>query len=214
MSSKILCFGDSWAYGSELKKNEEPFVHWISFELKLPYVNFGRPGNSLGIILHDIVKNIHLINESDIVFVIIPPDTRWYDENKTFGFYALNSHEEGFHKWVGKKTLEWFTYHHAIFIYTIQKILNDINCRYVLAHNSGKLEIDKYNLKIDKSKFASKKSLRSLLTNIDDIELRDLFKGVQPEDCPGNFFEGCETHPNELGHKVIAKILLHKLKEI
>jgi hypothetical protein len=213
--SKIFCFGDSWAYGSELKKNEEPFVHWISLELRLPYVNFGKAGNSLGIILHDIVENIHLMNESDIVFVIIPPDLRWYDQNKTFGFYAINSYEKRFYKWIGEKTLEWFTYHHAIFIYTIQKILNDINCRYVLAHDFGKLEIDKYNLKIDKSKFASKKSLHALLTNMDDIELKDLFHGIRSEDCPGIFFEGCSYgHPNELGHKLIAKILLHKLKNI
>ena len=47
-----------------------------------------------------------------------------------------------------------------------------------------------------------------------DIELKNLFNGIRSEDCPGIFFEGCRDHPNELGHKLIAKILLHKLKDI
>ena len=221
---KIWCFGDSWAYGSELKKNEEPFIHWISLALKLPYINLGQEGRSLGVIVHDIVQKCHLISHSDIVFVIIPPDVRWYDQNRERGFYSIttNTKRENLEQsqelpkqWVGGKTKEWFTYHHAIFIYIIQKIFNDINCKYVLAHNFGKLEIDKYNLKIDKSKFLSTRSLQSLLTNTDNIELKDTIWGIDSNICTGNFFEGCRFgHPNELGHKLIAKMLLHKLKNI
>lgn len=211
MSPKIWCFGDSWAYGSGLKQNQKPFIHWISHKLKLPYINVGAPANSLGIVVHDIVKKCHIINNSDIVFVIIPPDARWYDEDEENGFYPLTTNHKNAKEWINKKTLEWFTYHHAIFIYLIQKILNDIKCRYVLAHSYGKLQIEKYNLKIDKSKFASEKSLHALLTNTNNIELKDLIEGLDVKYCTGKFFDELSNHPNELGHKLIAKIMMNRL---
>ena len=212
----ILCFGDSWAYGAELKDNEKPFVHWVSTSLGLPYRNLGVSGNSLGVIVHDIVENIHLIKEKDIVFVIIPPDSRWYDQNED-GFYPLYVNDDDSRQWIREKTVEWFTYHHSVFIYLIQKILNDINCRYILAHNYGELP-KKYDLKIDRSKFLSEKSLLSLLNN-ENITWNnysdDLLENNSPGDlhCRGKFFEGCFNHPNELGHKAIAKMLLHKLNK-
>jgi hypothetical protein len=218
----IFCFGDSWGAGAELKIGENPFIHWVADSLKLEYRNFSKEGDSLGMILHTLVSKNSYISKDDLVLVIIPPDARWYDENEKKGFYTLmNWQRDDYFKFLNNKTLEWFKYHHALFIYTIQKILNDIGCYYVMAHNYGQIrETEKYKLKIDYTKFLSDIDLSNLLSEESKTWLS------YPEDLPasrrfdqdgppenlftGKYFEGCKNHPNELGHKYIAKLILEK----
>jgi hypothetical protein len=222
--SKLICFGDSWAAGAELNlQKEQPFVHWIAKELNVPYLNYGKQGSSLGIILHTVISQINNINSDDTVIVIIPPDTRWYDENQEQGFYSLmNWQRDDYFKFVNQKTLEWFKYHHAMFIYTIQKILDDIGCRYVLAHNYGQIdEYRKYQLNINFNNFLSEHSLTELLSPapVDWKSYPDHLPQSKRynEDGPtariftGQYFQGCECHPNESGHKYIAQLFLEKL---
>jgi hypothetical protein len=222
--TKIFCFGDSWAYGSELGKNEYPFVHWVAKLYNCPYKNFGIPGSGLGVILHTLIQVAPKINNSDIVLLVIPPDARWYDQDNR-GFYTLGVHSDSELNlnrnlnttWIGQKTLEWFRYHHSLFIYTIQKILDDIGCKYILMHNYGTLDYKSYHLKIDKNKFLSEKSLTQLL-NSDSSEWNNYSNNIisnfrpPPEIFKGIFFEGCKSHPNEKGHIEIAKYILYKLK--
>jgi hypothetical protein len=54
----IICFGDSWAAGAELSKYQHPFVHWVARDLNERYVNYGKEGNSLGIILYSLITRI------------------------------------------------------------------------------------------------------------------------------------------------------------
>lgn len=224
--SKVLCFGDSWAFGAELvqpQHKEHPFVHWVAKELNLPYKNYGEEGASLGIILHRIVSNVKNINPQDIVLVIIPPDTRWYDENEQKGFYSLmNWQKEDYFMSINKKTLAWFKYHHALFVYTIQKILNDTGCYYIMAHNYGQInETAQFNLNIDYDKFLSNTDLTNLLSEVSHV-WRSYSEHLPPrnrwdEDGPlynhefsGKYFKGTVNHPNELGHKRIAELFLEK----
>jgi hypothetical protein len=223
---KIFCFGDSWAAGAELTDNENPFVHWMAQSLKVEYVNYGVARSSLGIILHTLISKIGQITKDDIVIVVVPPDTRWYDENKRRGFYSLSNWSKiDYFKFLNDKTLEWFTYHHALFIYSIQKLLDDIGCRYILAHNYGQIDdYKKYNLFIDYSKFLSPRSLTDALTENcmnwksypDHLlpEHRYDQSGPPPTEFFGIYFEGCISHPNELGHKKIAEMMLTKLQEL
>lgn len=219
----IFTFGDSWGAGAELKPNEYPFIHWFAEELEIEYKNFSLQGSSLGIILHTIVEQISTISNKDIVLIIVPPDARWYDENKENGFYTLMSwQDEDYFKFLNNKTLEWFRYHHALFVYSIQKILNDIGCYYIMAHNYGQIEeLKKYDLQIDYKKFLSNTDLTNLLSDKPkiwysyaehlDIEHRfDQADGPPDNFFTGKYFEGCKCHPNELGHKQISKLFLEK----
>jgi len=219
--TKIICFGDSWAYGAELQNpqfTEHPFVHWVANEINLPYVNYGEQGASLGIILYKIVKQITNIKKQDIVLVVIPPDTRWYDENEREGFHSLmNWRRDDYFKSLNNKTVEWFKYHHAIFVYTIQKILDDIGCYYIMAHNYGQIdEIKKFNLRVDYSKFLSEIDLTNLLSEVphDWQSYADRYVDgpLYNHEFSGKYFEGCVNHPNELGHKRIAELFLEKYK--
>lgn len=224
---RIYCYGDSNAAGAELKITEKPFVHWVANELQLSYQNFATNGASLGLILHKIVTTNQLINKNDIVLITIPPDTRWYDENEQHGFYSLQNYmRDDYLKFLNKKSLEWFSYHHALFVYAIQKILDDIGCYYIMTHVYGKIdELKKYNLSIDFNKFLSNLDMLNLL-NEGKISIWDPYpKNTNPEhrydhDCPGGwyhnkssiYFKGTNGHPNELGHKRIAELILEKYK--
>jgi hypothetical protein len=218
----IFCFGDSWGAGAELKFNEHPFVHWFAKELGSNYKNFSKEGSSLGIILHTLIDQITAITKNDTVLVIIPPDARWYDENAEKGFYTvMNWQREDYFKFLNNKTLEWFRYHHALFVYAIQKILNDIGCYYIMAHNYGQIkELQKYKLQIDYQRFLSDTDLSNLLSDKpkiwksypEDLPPEHRFDQDGPPDnlFTGKYFEGCKCHPNELGHKRIAELMIQK----
>jgi len=223
----LFCFGDSWARGAELKEFERPFVHWLSAELGTSYVNYGEDDNSLGMVLNTIVSKSKEITVDDVVIVIVPPDIRWYDEDEENGFYSLTLWQrDDYFKFLKNKTLEWFIYHHVLFIYAIQKILNDIGCRYVMAHNYGQLNPDeckKYDLSIDYSKFLSNESLTNLLstrrsewksypTHLPSCHRYDE-DGPPTHEFSGIYFEGCCDHPNELGHRKISELIFKKLNQ-
>ena len=41
---KIIAFGDSWAYGSELNEGEKPYPHWMAQQLGVEYSNYNEKG--------------------------------------------------------------------------------------------------------------------------------------------------------------------------
>lgn len=216
--SKIYCFGDSWAYGAELNETEKPFVHWFAEELNLEYTNLSKEGASLGIILHTLVMNLSKINADDIVLIVIPPDVRWYDESADKGFYSLMQWMvDDYMKSLNNKTVEWFKYHHLLFIHSIQKLLEDIGCFYILAHNYGQLpDNSKYNIPVNYNKFLSNVDLTNLLSVRHDpwssYQL-DNDGPMHKHDFHGKYFKNKIDHPNELGHKRIAELMLEYYKK-
>jgi hypothetical protein len=219
----LYCFGDSWTAGAELQYQEHPFGHWLAESLGNICQNYGQEGSSLGIILHTLISKINQITKNDIVIVITPPDTRWYDQNEQQGFYSVqNWQRDDYFRFLNNKTLEWFIYHHVLFVYAIQKILNDVGCNYILAHNYGQItDYKKYNLNVDHSRFLSEQSLTDLLSGHEiewqgyptHLPAENQFDqdGPPAELFSGIYFQGCRQHPNELGHKKIADLLLKKL---
>jgi hypothetical protein len=230
MNPKIFCYGDSNAASQQMPKGQHPFVHWVAKELSCGYSNYARPGESMGKILHTLISSHTQITSNDIVLVSIPPDTRWYDENEKDGFYTLASYaRDDYFKFLNEKSLEWFRYHHALFIYSMQKIFNDIGCYYIMTHSYGDLtEIKKYHLSIDFARFLNELDLLNLLNfhNNDKISYWNPYDDTIPKanrydkDCPGLGYTNDETnpymmkdgHPSELGHQLIAKLMIEKMK--
>lgn len=220
---RVFCFGDSNAAGAELQPHEHPFVHWFAEKTNAAYTNYGREGSSLGLILHSLVMNQSEITKDDVVLFVVPPDSRWYDENEEQGFYTLmNYQRDDYFKFLNNKTLEWFRYHHALFIYTAQKILNDIGCYYLMTHTYGQVdEYEKYHLAIDYSKFLSELSITNLLSTNASVIWRS-YPEVLPKthqlnqdgphfyDKESPYFKGTYGHPNELGHKRLADLMFEK----
>jgi hypothetical protein len=219
----LIVFGDSWAAGAELSAHEKPFGYWVAQSLNIPWKNYGQEGSSLGLILYTIIKQLALIEKTDLIVVIVPPDTRWYDENEKQGFYSLqNFQRKDYFKFLNNKTLEWFRYHHAVFIYLIQKILEDVGCQYIMAHNYGQInEYQKYNLNIDYDRFLDTQSLTELLSYHpigwksypEHLPMNHRYDedGPSPSVFAGPYFTGCVSHPNESGHKLISQLLINKI---
>lgn len=212
-SKKVFAFGDSWAYGSELDfdAGDKPFIHWFADALDAPYINYGVEGSSLAMVLKTLVDKLPEIQPDSIVLVIIPPDVRWYSESVANGFYTIKEWDE-YTKIVGSHSMEWFVYHHAMFIYTMQKLLNDIGCFYIMATNYGSIKrIKQYNFPVDYTKFLNDQDLTSILSNKNNKWTR-MFHDPEADLFTGEYFEGCIHHPNLKGHKRIAELMVEKYR--
>lgn len=218
MYEKLFIFGDSWGFGSELKMpKENPFGYWLSKLLNAELRNNSSPGASLGLIAKLVTEHLSDISARDLVIIVIPPDVRWYDQSERRGFYSMYRMEEkSYLMFLQEKTVEWFEYHHSLFIYVIQKMLEDRDCDYLLTHNYGQLpDFTKYNLIVDGDRFLSKYSLTELLTGkTSDWHTYQLdTDNPPPADFTGPYFEGKICHPNEQGHKQIAQMFLDRIRE-
>ena len=226
---KVFCFGGSNATGYMLdwKSGEKPFVDHFAKSLNIESINYSENGSSLGIVLHRLVAHHTEISKDDLVLVMIPPDVRWYDENEEQGFYSLSNYmiEDYYHKFLNNKTLEWFRYHHSLFVYSIQKILDDIGCYYAMAHDYGDIsEWKKYGLNIDFSKFLSDVDVSNLLSvnpqsweiypdHIEPREHQFMYDGPNGHDTESPYIMPDNGHPSDLGHKKLAELFLEKYKK-
>ena len=213
----LYIFGDSWAEGAELTNEEKPFAHYLSTLLHSEYQNLGESGTSLGHILQKIITTVDNLDENDTVVVIIPPDIRWYTIDNQYSFKSLSIGNPQYARLADTLSVEWFIYHHNLFIYTIISMITQKTKNLVLAHNYGKLVIHEwFDNKIDRQYFLSENSLTVLLGS--DEWLYNYTKhnrkdGPGPEQFFGKYFEGKFNHPNDLGHLQIAMIIYDKLQQ-
>ena len=204
----IYCFGDSWGAGAELKRGEKPFVKLFN----KPYKNYSFQGNSYPMIVSQIFDNIHKINNEDIVLIVIPPDTRWMEQDGKGRWKAkFKPHmlkDSGYKEWVINKDDYWFRYHASLFTYTIQSALDSIGCVYLFMHNyGGEFTIDdRFKSLINTDNFLDiKKSLTTMLEANDEFVV---WKGDGPTSSfNSKYFEGNVNHPNQLGHYRIKELI-------
>ena len=164
----LYVFGDSWAEGAELTDSEKPFAPYLAELLNTSYLNLGMCGASLGHILQTIIARVDQLQEDDTVVVIIPPDIRWYSIHEN---YSFNSLLIGMKEYDDTLSIEWYIYHHNLFIYTIISMVTQKTKNLVLAHNYGKLIIHEwFTNKINKDYFLSEDSLTTLLGAEDWLE--------------------------------------------
>jgi hypothetical protein len=210
-NTSLYCFGDSWGYGAELNFNidEKPFAKLLANEFSYDLKNFSQNNMSLGLITRTISKVADQISNTDIVLVVIPPDSRWYTEWETIDYIeSANFYID--------KTDDWFSYHHQLFIFTICEMLKKTGCKYLLMHNYGEFPLhnsEYYFSKFYQDKFLSQNSLTDILTGssnckIGPIEVEKLQDGYL---FYGPYFEGNRWHPNQKGHEKIAELIKLKL---
>jgi hypothetical protein len=118
------------------------------------------------------------------------------------------------------KDIQWFIYHHSLFIFAIISMLRLKGCKFILCHNYGALELHpRYKSMIDcDNTFLDKNnSLTMLLTDRDwkDNYNRNFkWDGPAPSLFVGKYFEGNLFHPNQLGHERIAELLLERMNNV
>jgi len=216
----LFCFADSWGTPAELPKDTLTFGHNVSNHLNLQFKNYSQAGYSMGIILHTLVNKINEISVNDVVLVVCPPDVRWYDQKSNGEFVTLALNDPEYKHFLANKQISWFYYHHALFIYSIQKMLDDVGCKYLMALNYGDFDaIKQYSFKIDYNKFVSDTDLASMLLGI-SADNGNAWQNTLKEDGPsehifnGEYFEGCRWHPNSKGHKKIASYFIEKFETL
>lgn len=210
---KILTFGDSWGAGYGLGNKEKNFTHFLEDLLDAPSQNFSETGSSLGHILHTFILKINRAEKNDLVVVIIPPDVRWYTITKRNEVRTLFIGDREYKNFIRNKSMYWFKYHHSLFIHSIHKICEQLDVKYILAHNYGKLEIiNAFKPLIPNNIFLDKNnSLASLLGGDDYKNYSKKHDG--PIELAGKNFIPGDNHPNEKGHKIIAELLFNKFNE-
>lgn len=218
-ATRIVCFGDSWGHGSELDfSKEKPFANHVGDLLGISQIdNFSVPGYSTFMIMKSLVDEFDNLSSNDVVLVIIPPDARWYDQDKNGKFKPIHLNSPEYGNFVKNKDISWFQFHQSLFTHTIQSLLEKKNIKYSMATNYGNIdELFLFSFPIDKSKFASSLDLTSELLGLShgytwsqgDFPHED---GPSEHHFRGKYFEGCRWHPNELGHKFISRLLYENL---
>ena len=209
---------------------EKPFVHWVAKELGQEYTNVSKEGGAFGIICIRFFGQSHNIKNGDLVLVVLPPDVRWYDEQHgEFATISMGKNEvetaKRYWELLGNRTEAWFIYHHSLFIFSIQQACKERGAKLVMMHNYGNLEIAESFIElIDMNNFmtSKKQSLTFLLQDwdyygVDQFNLKEARKmkreidGPHTDNFTGKYFEGKSEHPNELGHKKIADLIIKKL---
>lgn len=218
----IKVYGDSWVYGSELNEGEKPFTYHLEQLTGIKTFNYGLEGCAYGHMTHTILTD-KKPNSNTFIIVVIPPDIRWYSEThgNYYSLFNLGDIEnlsavhpaqlrdfEHYYDTLNVRE-SWFNYNSTLFTYTLYNYFKERNTGFLLMHNYGTLS-HYSNLKsmIPEDIFLSyDMSLTAILGGED----RDLYAekkdGPVPEMFTGKYFEGNETHPNELGHKRIAELI-------
>ena len=136
-------------------------------------------------------------------------------KQESFISWYYEADKERYMSWLGDKTEVWFRYHASLFTYSIQSALDGIGCKYLFMQNYGGEFIIDYRFKslINVDNFLNiKSSLTTLLGGKDEYESWDLENnGPDMQMKKSIYFEEHHTHPNELGHKRIAKLIKDKI---
>lgn len=201
MNKKLVTFGDSWAYGTELTASQKPFGYWIAESLGYEFENYALEGTSIE---HMIIRLQDYIGRNTqpttAIFFISDPRRSLYWEhdnplNENWQTYrpaglARPGHQAYF-KYIQSDQLD--QHESQVFILALQRICEQYNIKdYYL---QGWVEIDWHYFGIDKDKIYPHTA-----TQILDIDF--------PNVTESQYFIPNKHHPNELGHKKIAQELL------
>lgn len=212
----VWTFGDSWAEGHGLNRNDLRFGDHVANHFNTRHTNKGKSGSSLGHILHTFILESPNISKNDIVLVIIPPDIRWYEMSDT-KTTSIHLGMPEFEKFLKGKTPYWFKYHHSLFMFTIINMCTRIDCKFILAHNYGIIDIiPELDTFIKSDYFLNmNSSLTSLLGAENWANNYDpTLKNDGPDACiVGKYFLKNDTHPNKAGHKKIGDLIIKWLEK-
>lgn len=224
--ARIVSFGDSWAYGAELKNPEiENYSYLLSKRTSIPYYNYGANANSLQFITTEIFQK-YTPQTDDFILVCVPPDIRSLGERLDGSFMSVFTtipeeqtptlEKKQFYHFIDviSQLKSWSPYHQLLNLFSIQSYFKSLNIPYLFFTNFGYIDFTfNFQGKIDKNHLLEK-SLTTLLGGNDSNICPSRFSvdGPTPDIFTGKYFKGNNTHPNLEGHKIIADTIYnHKM---
>lgn len=197
---KFVTFGDSWPWGAELNANEHPFGYWIAEHCGYEFENCAEEGTSIEHMILQLQKYIskNKSNTTALFFITNPIRTMHYQGGQWLTYRPTGQKtpgHEAYYKYVQSDKLD---YHRAqIFMLALQRMCQQYNIKdYYL---EGWTHIDWSYNGIDTSKIYTQNATEILGVDLNP-RTSELRKYQDSEYIKPNKY-----HPNELGHKRIAK---------
>ena len=210
----LWSFGDSWGAGWGLAEHEHNYSTQLATKLNMNLRNLSGAGSSLGEITHRFMTNSDRISHDDMVLVTVPPDTRWYrtrgDRDQLQAVFSTQPEYETFLNFINGN-IYWFTWHHSLFLSAIYHHAQHIGCKLVFQHNYGELNVIPQLSYVLDGFADAEHSMTHWLTGSDGYHINleedhhcgPLYRSFRNS----RYFLHKDTHPNHLGHLLIAEKL-------
>ena len=209
MCMKFVTFGDSWPFGAELQEGQHPFGYWIAKELHCKFENRAKQGTTIEHLILQI-KN-YVMNESykntiALFFLTNPVRGMYYKKGEWLAYRPTGQQKEeetkAYYKHLQSSELD--NHRANVTMIALQHICEKYNIKdYYL---EGWSDINFTYPSIDKTKIYKKTASQIINAKIKRGVLE--LQAWQDQDLirPNKY------HPNENGHKLIAKTMVEWIK--
>ena len=209
MFAKLLSFGDSWAYGSELSENSKTYNQLIADKFNVSHACYAIPATSVEHLLLQLKTAINQevdLNNSLAIFTLTSPTRSIYFDNgipKEIHIRNEDLISKNYFKYQWSNELDHLKLNTVIL--ALQKICKEFNINDYYVCGFNRIAITYPGIDITKIYTQGK------------IHLADLLKCQQPVNIVNNmdfsidktnpFISPNICHPNQNGHIKIAEIL-------
>ena len=220
MKQKLVTFGDSWTWGSDLNPGEKTYGQLIAESKGIEFQNYSQistAGEHMVLQLQSMIKEsdfseyqyIALFSYTVLSRFMYYVDQPQFDNkfNTNCGYVMYNGTEPGdyasesYYKYIWSKKLESFKFYTTVM--TLQNLCQQYNIKDYYAFSFSEVNWDLLNYTgIDRNKFYNQGNTNFL----------KMF-GCERVDPSNKYFLGsASSHPNQLGHQLIADTLADWIK--
>jgi hypothetical protein len=230
---KFYWFGDSWVYGDEIDLSKDlPFAEIVSKHFDAECVNLGQCGSSIDDIPFEFYKIKEKLGRGDVVFFCLTANHRisLFDNDERLKRISVSNMYEKHQP--HRHSTQWFKYFDtpAQRIYNYDKTINllflwcsqiGVKCYFanIFTLNDSKvIDIVPENCWIIEKKSCLAQGILPVVTKdhlyLDDHPDLTNEQFNQQKIAIEKFIRPNWTHPNSLGHQIIAETIIKKLKKL
>lgn len=209
MFTKLLSFGDSWSYGSELPENSKTYNQLIADKFNISHACCAVPGTSIEHLLIQLKKTINddpeLKNALAIFTLTSPTRSIYFDNGIPKEIHIRNEDltSKNYFKYQWSNELDHLKLNTVIL--ALQKICKEYNIHDYYVCGFNRIDINYPGIDITKIYDQGKNHLAGLLNCQQPVNIIDNMDFSIDKTNPFIFPNIC--HPNQLGHIKIAEIL-------
>ena len=209
MFTKLLSFGDSWAYGSELPENSKTYNQIIADNFKISHTCYAVQATSTEHLLIQlktaIIKEATLTNSLAIFTLTSPTRSIYFDNNIPKEIYIRNEDliSKNYFKYHWSDELDYLKLNTVIL--ALQKICKEYSIQDYYVCGFSRVDIDYPGIDTTKIYNRGKNHLAGLLNCQNPVNILNNMDFSIDRDNPYIFPN--ISHPNQLGHTKIAEVL-------
>jgi hypothetical protein len=207
--SVLLGFGDSWAWGADLKANEKPYIQLMADHFQVPFINFATPSSSIPHMITQFREFLETVyfpkNEYYAVFFLTAKERTFVYDQEDKKIKHLSPSSNSTHEYYRIYNNELGDFNLNTTILALQRLCSiyDIKDYYVPGWQINKLWKEVDHTKVWGS--GNRAITQLFSSNGEFVDLLDL---INRDNSP---YFGSEDndhkHPNQQGHIKIAQEL-------